>query len=51
MYSKKDIPNCSIMGFVFVNNVDEQRKILSLQPPIAGELPGTILLKGAIKWN
>jgi len=51
MFSVKDIPNCSIMGFVFVNNVDEQRGILTIQPPIAGEFPGTVLLKGDIKWN
>lgn len=49
--SEKDLPHCSILGFVFVSHVDESKRSMKLQPPIGGELPGNILIKGKILWD
>lgn len=47
----KDLPTCSILGFVFVSSVNVNDRVLRLVTPLGGDLPGNILLKGKITWN
>ena len=47
----KDLPNSSVLGFVFVSSVNVNDRIIRLVTPLGGDLPGNILLKGKISWN
>lgn len=49
--SVDDVKTASILGFVFVSMVDESQKKVRLVIPCGGDLPGTILLSGSIRWN
>lgn len=49
--SVDEVKTASILGFVFVSMVDEAQKKVRLVIPCGGDLPGTILLCGNIRWN
>ncbi len=45
--SEEDIRDASVIGFVYVAEVDEKRKKLKLLAPLSGRLPNKALVWGA----
>ncbi|XP_068336403.1 protein CLP1 homolog, partial [Pyrus communis] len=44
------IISCNVAGFVFVTDVDIQRKTITYLAPSAGELPSKYLIAGTVTW-
>ncbi|XP_021762293.1 protein CLP1 homolog isoform X1 [Chenopodium quinoa] len=46
----EDIITSNVAGFIYITDVDVQRKKMTYLAPSAGELPGKILILGTLAW-
>jgi polyribonucleotide 5'-hydroxyl-kinase len=40
----------SVMGFVYISEVDEDKRRMTVLSPNPGKLPKTFLVMGSLKW-
>ncbi|KAK6928274.1 Polyribonucleotide 5'-hydroxyl-kinase Clp1, P-loop domain [Dillenia turbinata] len=44
------IISCNVAGFIYITDIDIQRKKITYLAPSAGELPGKFLIVGTLSW-
>ncbi|XP_057541002.1 protein CLP1 homolog [Amaranthus tricolor] len=48
--NQEEIISSNVAGFVYITDIDVQRRKITYLAPSAGELPGRILLLGTLTW-
>jgi len=48
--TKESILECNIAGFVYVTDINFERRKMTVLSPCPGPLPGKFLIKGKLKW-